>query len=187
MRVSASPQFQQILAVGVPIVALVISLAVVYPAWGRYGEIREQVDKQQKELATLKATPLPPRDPVLPAVNDSPAESALFLGQIVALTLAPQCRFVGLDTAPGAGAKAGSAIRPVRTKVEVEGQYPQIRQFLAQVAGAPRLFVVTSLDVASRPSSQPGQLPGGLHATVELERYLVPATGAAKSATTASR
>ena len=44
--VAVNPQLQQILAVCVPILAMVSSLAVVYPAGGRYGALSKEV--QQK-------------------------------------------------------------------------------------------------------------------------------------------
>lgn len=172
-RFQLSPKAQEVLAVSVPILALLISLMGVYPSWGRYTEQRREVQKQRQELAKLKAAPLPPRDPVLPAAEDLPSESAQFLGQIAALTIVPQCRLVGLDTAAMAPPVSNGRIKAVRTKVEVEGRYPQIRRFLAQLASAPRLFVVAGLDISlqHRSRSQPGEA-GALRAVVDVERYV---------------
>ena len=178
--VAVNPQLQQILAVCVPILAMVISLAGVYPAGGRYGALSKEVQQKERDLAKLKATPLPPRDPVLPAVNDAPGESAQFLGQLVSMTAPPRSRFMGLESKAGEP-RPGEVVRPVRSRVEIDGDYPELRRYVARLNTAPRLFVVTSLDCAQRANSQTGA-GAGLHATIEVERYVVPPAPAPSAA-----
>lgn len=177
MRVAMNPQMQQLLAVGVPIAALVISLAAVFPAWGRYGDLCREVAQKRLELKKLKEAPLPAPNPVTPAVKDEPGESARFLGQVVSLGQAAGCKFVGLDVQPATTTRAAGMLRAVRSKVEVSAYYPQVRQFLWQIGRADRLYVVcgADLDTRGRPTSGP-QAHGPIHATVELERYLIATT-----------
>ncbi|HOJ21851.1 MAG TPA: GspMb/PilO family protein [Armatimonadota bacterium] len=171
--ITLSPDLQQLMAVGVPIAALLISLGVVYPGYQRYVEMSAKVEKQRQELHKLKNTPLPPVSRALPAADPEPGESARFLGHLVSLATSANCRFVGLDSAPVRVAHSGGLIRAVRTRVEIEGRYPQIRQFLAELANASRIYVVTSLDIDTRGrTNQPGQAPSTVRAIVEIERYL---------------
>lgn len=181
-----SPDFQQLLAVGVPIAALLISLGVVYPGYQRHGEMSEKVAKQRQELHRLKNTPLPPVGRAVPATDPEPGESARFLGHVVSLAMAANCRFVGMDSAPVRIARPGGLIRAVRTRVEVEGRYPQVRRFLAELEGASRVYVVTSIDLDSRGrGSRPDQPASAVRAIVEIERYLT--VKPAPTTTTASR
>jgi hypothetical protein len=172
-----------LLAFGVPIAALLISLLVVFPTWGRYSELRGTVARQQAELDTLKATPVPPPVRTQPAADDTPAESSQFLGQMNRAAAETQCTLVALDAADAAASKAGdgaspSDVRAVRAKITVDGPFRQIRSLLWQLQHGPRLFVVTELSLtnntsgANRLASEAGDR---VRATIGLERYVAPA------------
>src|SRR5689334_13812928 len=53
------PEIQARVAVVIPLVALCLSLFVVYPAWGRYNGLRAQIAQQERELSDLRTAPLP--------------------------------------------------------------------------------------------------------------------------------
>ena len=178
MRIlSVSPEIQQRLAVVVPIVALLLSLFVVYPAWGRYTALRAQIRTRQNELDTLRATPLPEVGTVPPTADYHPSEPPQFLGQVGALADEAGCRIVGVDASPLAKQQVGS-VRAVRARIDLEGRYSQIRDFIFRLARAPRLFVVTDLALTGTvPTATPGAgLPPPpthrVRASVEIERYI---------------
>lgn len=168
-----SPQNQQRLAVLVPLVALFLSLFVVYPAWGRYHDLRAENEKRGRELEALRTIPIPEPGPVRPAEEDLPSEPPQFLGHISALAAAANCRIVGFESLP-AGEKeaAASGVRARQAKVELEDPYPRVREFLTQLARANRLFVVAGLQL-SRGKGQAETL----HTTITIERYVAPAAG----------
>jgi hypothetical protein len=174
---SISPAMQQRLAVAVPIVALGISLFVVYPAWGRYQDLQVEAGKLEKELATLKENPVEPPGPVLPADKRSDEESAGFLRLTQDLANASGCRLMGMNSAP-TESKADQLARPIRTAVELEAPYPRIRGFLFQVANADRVLSVTDVRISSpgSTSSQPFGNTGLLKADIGIERYVTTAT-----------
>ena len=173
-----SPENQQRIAVVVPIVALVLSLFVVYPAWGRYGELNGKIGKQRAELNTLRNSPIPAPGPIKPTADYQPSEPPQFFGMISALAQQAGCRVVGYDIISSTDkTKAEGPIRALRAKVEIEAEYPQIRAFLTRLSEAPRLFVVTDLSImrstGSARASQ-GVPTGPLKAAIEIERYVAP-------------
>jgi hypothetical protein len=183
---SLSPVMQQRIAVLVPIIALVLSLFVVYPAWGRYGDKRAAITKKQGELTTLINTPLPPDTTATPTADDLPTEPPQIYGEITSVARAAQCDIVGYDLSTKTGsaeADKESPVKALRGKVEIEASYPQIRAFLFELARAQRLFVVTDMVITTNRSTNP-QAPaassnGPLHATIEIERYVAPPVTAA--------
>jgi hypothetical protein len=174
--VTLSSGLGQFIAVAAPIGALLITLFIVYPAWGRYGDVQKKIARQRKELKQLQAAPLPPGDPVLAAADDVPGEPSRFLGEIAALAGKSQCEVRGFETQ--GDSKAGRSIRPIRSKITVAGRYPNVRAFLAEIHKATRLYVVT--DVSLRTGAGGG--PGQTEATVGIERYVAPVTLVAASA-----
>jgi hypothetical protein len=171
-----------LLAFGVPIAALLISLLVVFPTWGRYSELRDNVARQQAELNTLKATPVPPPVRTQPAADDTPAESSQFLGQLNRVAAETQCTLISLDATPSEPAKAGdgaspSNVRAVRARITVDGPFRQIRSLLWQLQHGPRLFVVTELSLthsASGSNNLANTAGDQVRATIGLERYVAP-------------
>ena len=184
MRQKLSPEAQQRIAVIVPILALVLSLFVDYPAWGRYSALRTKIGQQEAELRTLKATPLPPVETGRPAVDAAPEEPPQFLAHVGAIATASNVRIAGFDlvSAKDAQQEIGE-VRAVRAKVDVEGTYEQIRLFLLQLGQTDRLYVVADLDLrASTAGANRVVASGLLRATVTVERYVTsPARTAAKS------
>jgi hypothetical protein len=175
-----SPEIQQRLAIAVPIVALLLSLFVVYPTWGRYTALQSTALTQRKELDALRATPIPDMGAVPPAETDLPSEPPQFLGQMRLLTDMSGCRVIGFDVGSTANQESGP-VRAVRARVDLEARYPQIRDFLYRLSRAPRLYVITDCTVASdmkdgqqAVNGQPGKTPGALRATIEIERYVTP-------------
>jgi len=182
-----SPRVQQIAAVIIPLAAAAVSLGIVYPAWGRYTKLMKTVSRQSKELQGIKNSPLPPPDPVLTAAPDGPEESAQFLGQITALSLASRCKLIGLDVPVQLAAVAVGPLRPVRTTVQVEGRFPDIREFVRLLNSAPRLFAVASIDITKRSQDVSSKLGVVLpRASVQVERYIVVGPAAAAETPPAS-
>ncbi len=174
-----NPEIQQRLAVVVPLLALGLSLFVVYPGWGRYGQLKDKITAQRKELADLKAAEPPQPGPVQPTANDQPSEPSEFLGLITQLASQTQCTISGLDASSVEKAKDASVVRNIRARVEVQGRYPNVRQFLSMISHSPRLLVVTDVTVASLTSVGNPGLPqaaqsGLVRATIEIERYIAP-------------
>jgi hypothetical protein len=170
------PDWQRRIAVVVPIVALALSLFVVYPQWKRYSALQVQIAKKQTELDALKASPLPEPGPVRPAVDQRPSEPPLFLEQVTAVATASGCKLIGFEVVEQGKARAASGlVQPVRSKIDVEGSYLQIRQFLWQLARADRVYVVTELLVENPAPSVQAAVRGPLRATVTIERYVAQA------------
>ncbi len=175
-----SPENQNRLAIAVPIVAMLLSLFVVYPTWMRYNDLVAVVATQRKSLDDLRATPLPDVGAVPPADAGLPSEPPKFLGQLRVVAQMARCRVIGFDL--GASGKQDSGpVRAVRARVDLEGRYTEIRDFLFRLAGAPRLYVVTDCAVSvpanaaqSAVSALLNRPPGTLHATIEIERYVTP-------------
>ena len=180
-RASMSSQVMQLLGIGVPLLALALTLGVVYPSWGSYRALAARVEKQRQELQTLRAAPLPRRDPVVPAVEATEAEPSQFVGAIAALAAANQCELRGLDLQPSGGdTSAAGPIRPIRAKLTVTGHYIRIRALLADLNRAPRLYSVAELSLKSTAPAS-GQAAaalavstGRLDATLTIERYVMP-------------
>lgn len=181
-----SPVNQQRIAVLTPLIALVLSLFVVYPAWGRYVDKRATIEKKRIELEKLKATPVPAPPAFMPTADDLPTEPPQFEGQISAVAAASQCELANFDlSAPTGGtsdADKESPVKALRARVEINADYPHIRSFIYNLGRAPRLFVVTSLDITTNTSGKgaPVQVYSGpLHASMEIERYVAPSATAA--------
>lgn len=182
-----SPQTQQRLAILVPVVALVISIFVVYPGFVRWRELQAEIADRSKRLADLRATPIPLSSTIQPAVPDTPSEPPEFLAAVREMTFSTGCDLVGFDLtlppAPPSGeqelAQGGnkpkeeqtkpSPIRPVRAKIEVRADYDGLRRLLKAIIQAPRLYAIASCEVqpADASTGQP------LRAAVEIERYVL--------------
>jgi len=166
----------------VPIVALLLSLFVVYPTWGRYTDLRTRIGVQRAERDGLRAAPRPDVGAVVPAENDLPSEPPKFLGQVRLLADLAGCRVKGFELSPTPKSE-GQPARAVRAHVEIEGRYSQIRNFLVSLTSAPRLYVITELNMEAAKipgSNQPGAVLGiksnQLNAGIGIERYVT--TGA---------
>jgi hypothetical protein len=172
---SISPVTQQRLAVLVPLVALGISLFAVYPAWGRYRDLQAAVGREEMALETLKANPVPPPGPILPAAVQSAKEPPAFHGLVTRLADESGCVMAGYSVAP-AESKSEQLARPLRATIELDCRYPQLRSFLYRASQAERVLTVTEVKVSTQTSqSGPVITYGPLKATVGLERYLTTA------------
>jgi hypothetical protein len=164
---------QQRLAIFVPLIALGLSLFVVYPAWRHFGKLGQDIEGQRRELRALKEAPVITRSSVAPAADDLPAESPEFLRQIREMAEEANCHLT-VDLSPPDQTPDTGPIRAVRAKIELDTQYVRVRDFLYRLNHAPRLYVVTDLTLATTTatnSSQPSI--GVLHATIEIERYVI--------------
>ena len=173
---NTSPEVQQRIAVLVPLVALSLSIFVVYPNWQSYQELKRTIEKQQKELDVLKATPVPPPSPITLAVPALASEPPQFLGQVSAIAAETHCYVSGFDLTPISGGKEGDPIQTVRAKITMEAQYAEVRNFVSRLARAPRLLVITDMSLTSVASSAAvgrTTASGSLQAAVEIERYLL--------------
>jgi hypothetical protein len=175
-----SPENQQRLAIAVPSIALLLSLFVVYPTWGRYRDLLETVKKDRADLAALQAQGIPNIGANVPAVPNLPSEPPEFLGQLRIIAQLSECTLTGFDIS-GTAKKEEGPVKAVRARVEIDSRYNGIRQFLANLSSAPRLYVVTECSVASKvKAGQPGarttyEDPSILRATIEIERYVTKA------------
>lgn len=184
------PHIQQRLAVLVPIIALLLSVFVVYPGWNRWRDLKDQIAEQQEKLERLRNTPIPVVSNRVPAVPDTPSEPPEFLASIREIAHQSNCRLVGFDLtlppAPATGEKelalggnpdpnnpdAGKPekpklVKPVRAKIEIEADYPRIRTFVQNITRANRLYAVAGVEVT------PGGAEGMQRAIVEIERYVL--------------
>jgi hypothetical protein len=176
--VTISPDNQQRLAIGVPIIALLLSLFVVYPTWGRYRTLLEIVQKDRADLAALRAAPNPDVGRNTPAIPGLPSEPPLFLGQLKILAQLSGCRLVNYDNV-GTVKQDEGLVRAVRARVDIESRYNGVRAFLRNLAEAPRLYVVTECTVVNKvkaglpiPPRTIHEDPGLVRATIEIERYV---------------
>ncbi|MBM3493629.1 MAG: hypothetical protein FJX72_04800 [Armatimonadetes bacterium] len=182
-----SPQVQQRLAVFVPVVALAVSVFVVYPGFLRLRETQAEIANRRERLTNLRATPVPLLAAIQPAAKDTPSEPPEFLAGVRAMAADSRCELVGFDLtlppAPVSGEKelaqggnkpeekkeAPSPVRPVRAKIEVRSDYDGIRSFIRAVTLAPRLYAIAGCEV--KETSDLNAPP--LQATVEIERYVL--------------
>jgi len=187
------PHIQQRLAVLIPIVALALSLFVVYPGWKSYRELVNQAQDKRAKLETLRNTPIPLAATREPAVPATPSEPPEFLASIREIAHQSGCEVVGFDLtlppAPATGEKElalggnpdplkqeqekqkekPKLVKPVRAKIEVEAPYPRIRSFVWNISRARRLYAVAGLEVTSAGVT----VPGRVRAIVEIERYVL--------------
>jgi hypothetical protein len=193
MNREVDPVIMQRAAVGVPIVAVLISVLVVYPAWGRYSRLRADVEQKEAQLKAILSRPVPVRRSVAATADPRPDEPPRFLEDVRALVRSSRCSMVGFDLTPKDATKPRATtdepekpdpnqppeiVRTVRAKVEVEAGYPAVRAFVAAVLSAPRLYAITSLELSR------SQLVAGAtcRAAVEIERYIVDPVALAKVA-----
>ncbi len=193
MRREIDTVVMQRAAVAVPIVAVLISVLVVYPAWGRYSRLRADVEQKEAQLKSVLSRPVPVRRSVVPTADPKPDEPPRFLEEMRAVARASRCTMVGFDLTPKDASRPKAAseeaktpdpnkppeiVRTVRAKVEVEAGYPAVRAFVAAVLSAPRLYAITSLELSR------SQLVAGAtcRAAVEIERYIVDPVALAKVA-----
>src|SRR5437763_16824462 len=110
---SMSPGTQQIVVVAAPLLALAVTLLLVYPTWSELGEAQRQVAQKETTLRTLQETP-PRVEHVIPAAEDRPGEPARFLGELTDLAAASGCTFRGWDvqSAPAPAAATAAAANP---------------------------------------------------------------------------
>jgi len=192
------------IVVAAPLLALAVTLLLVYPAWSQLGIAQRDVLEKEKTLRTLQETQ-PRVERVIPAAEDRPGEPARFLGEINDLAAAAGCTFRNYDVqatstpppssppagnpasgSPASGSPASgsppagsetSNVRPLQVKITLVGSYADIREFLARLARAPRIYTVTALSLAPETTSSKNVLPDErLVAILTIERYLVSAT-----------
>jgi len=187
------------IVVAAPLLALAVTLLLVYPAWSQLGIAQRDVLEKEKTLRTLQETQ-PRVERVIPAAEDRPGEPARFLGEINDLAAAAGCTFRNYDvqatstpppSSPPAGNPASgnpasgsppagsetSNVRPLQVKITLVGRYADIREFLSRLARAPRIYTVTALSLAPETTSSKNVLPDErLVAILTIERYLVSAT-----------
>ncbi|MCX6362460.1 MAG: hypothetical protein NT029_21925 [Armatimonadetes bacterium] len=193
MKREIDPIVMQRAAIWVPIVAVLLSVLVVYPAWGRYSRLRADVEQKEAQLKAVLSRPVPARRSVVPTADPKPDEPPRFLEEMRAVARASHCTMVGFDLTPKETAKPKTSseepakpdpnkppeiIRTVRAKVEVEAGYPAVRAFMSTVLSAPRLYAITSVELTR------SQLVAGAtcRAVVEIERYILDPVALAKVA-----
>ncbi len=186
------PHIQQRVAVLVPLVALALSIFFVYPGWVQWRKGLAETEDLGRQLAEIKATPIPLASAREPGAEDTPSEPPEFFAKAREVAQAAGCRIVGFDLtlppAPPSGEKeiamggneteeqkaARKAkekpplIRPVRAKFELESNYMGIRRFMMGIIQAPRLYAIASVEITAPNLDNPGVLKG----VVEIERYI---------------
>lgn len=171
---------QQRIAVLVPVIALALSVFVVYPAWGRYQELQDTVEQKRTALNELKAAPLPQPGAIAPSADDLPTEPPQFLGMVSRFAMEANCEVVGIDMTSTNKLKSEGPISPVKARIDLEGSYGQIRNFLVLLGQAPRMLAITNVVISNKnvetTNSRPNVPPpvGRIHASFEIERYIAP-------------
>ena len=177
-----TPEIQQRVAIVVPIIALLLSVFVVWPGWTAYQEQAAKVEAQRTEYNDLVKLPLPKPSPKIATVVLTPSEPPKSVGELSKIAEAAGCKVTGFDLGTVVSAKAaaeeakqGGLVRPKRSRLNLVAHYQQIREFLAQLQHSPRVFVVTELNLTVQtiiPGSPLKPEPGTLEANVEIERYV---------------
>jgi hypothetical protein len=167
------PSDQQRIAVLVPIVALALSIFVVYPKWNDYQALLPKVEQQRKELSALRAAALPPNAPGIGTMPALPSEPPEFMGEVNDLAAAANCRVTGFDLKPSTVAVNAAPMQAVRADITLVARYADVRRFVARVARTPRVFAVSNLTVAPAVRTKDDHLAAdALQATVEIERFV---------------
>lgn len=188
MLSSLPPHIQQRLAILVPVIALAVSLFVVYPGWNRWGELRVKVAEKRQRLEELRKTPIPMLSAQQPAVEETPSEAPEFLAAMRAIAAEAGCNVVGFDLtlppAPATGEKEMALggnpdpakqpeqpklVKPVRGKIEIEADYDRVRTFVRKIMDAPRLYAIVGVEVGPAKEAVGDQV----RAVVEIERYVL--------------
>src|SRR5687767_11335718 len=112
MSLTLNSQTQQILAVAVPLAALVLTLAVVYPSFGRYRALSARVERQRTKLRALQTAPVPEPGAPLAAVEASEDEPTRFMVAVAEIVRASQCELANLDV--DSAAEPAGSVRPMR-------------------------------------------------------------------------
>jgi len=160
-------------AVMAPIIAMLLTLTVVYPTWIRYTAIREEIETRSAYLRRLEAAQLPAHGSLVAAADDIPGEPSAFLGEMAALANASQCELTGLALVPTL--PEPGTIRPIRVNITIAGTYPAIRSFLARLRRTQRLFVVAEVSLHAIGDSRLAAAPvRRVEATIGIERYVAP-------------
>jgi hypothetical protein len=164
---------QRVLAVGMPLVAVALSLLIVYPGWGRYHELKAEVAAERVRLRDLREAPVPAPAAAQAAAVDVESEPSHFIGEITALARASGCEITGLDVEPQKQKPDDEAlVRPIRSRVTLSGSFPQVRSFLLQLSRASRLYTVVDLTVQRPSGGRDDGRAAAVSATVTIERYV---------------
>ncbi len=167
------PSDQQRIAILVPIIALGLSLFVVYPKWNEYKVLIPQVEKQQQDLNSLKNAGLPADVPANTALPALPSEPPEFMGEVNQIAAAAHCAVNGFDLKPATATVEVGPIQAVNAQIIVIARYADIRRFVTLLSGAPRMLVITNLAVAPATRvKDDGLASDTLQATVDIERYV---------------
>jgi len=172
MRQASAP-VMQLLAGFSPLLAVLVSLFVVYPMWGEYQRLQADIKHHGQELQALKAAPpLAPADAA--AVGDEvPSEPPRFLGELTRMAAASGCKLVGYEAGGTEGEKKPvNSMRPVRAKVSLKGYYDNVRTFLERLARSPRLYTVRELALSATGGDPQHPSTGLLDINLTVERYV---------------
>jgi len=181
LRVSLA--VQQFLAVSIPLLALAISVLVVYPQWQAANDLHTEIAGKRAQLSSLEATPLPDPSGKRPAVRDTETEQSEFLGAITGLAASAGCDVVALDAEATAGEGPATLVRPLRTKLTVRGRYGQIRVLLSRLNRSSRLYVVRELSAVPTTDNLGIAVSGRiLDTTITIDRYVIAPGGDVASA-----
>lgn len=171
--ITINPVAQQRLAVAVPIIALGLSLFVVYPAWGRYRELGQDNEKKAGELRRLNETAPPNPGHVSPAWDANSTEPPQFMGIIRAMAEKSGCFIASFDSTGSGETKEEGPVRSVRARLDLIGSYAQIRSFIWKLSHSDRLYVLTDLSIGNSTSHAGKSLaPGLVRASLNIERYV---------------
>src|SRR5580700_349263 len=118
------PSDQQRIAVLVPIIALAVSIFVVYPKWQEYQALLPKVEQQRKELSALRAAAPLPSTPGIAAKPALPSEPPEFMGDVNYIAAAANCRVNGFDLKPSAVTADAGPIQSVKAQIMLVARYP---------------------------------------------------------------
>jgi hypothetical protein len=175
---------QRLLVLSVPAAVVLLSLILLIPAWARQSTVQRKLEKRRAALGELLRTlPKPDRSREI-LVNNSATEPTVFVKDISSIARSAGCRFSGMNVTDksepvkveGKASTGGLTARPVSVEVILVGEYRSIRRFLAGLAQAKRLYVVSGLVLRSEGMNPQRPSASLVLASVVVERYVAEAS-----------
>lgn len=169
-RLEIPLELQKALAVLLPLVALLLGIFLVYPAYTGLETQQAALRSAQSELAKLRAESVVAEDRIIPAVVADEEEPNLFVGELRTIARASGCEFRQVTMlTPGS---RSSEVQARRARLTVRGTYAGVRRLLANLKLYRRLLAVTDLTASEEPGRQVLDRSAIVRAEMTIERYV---------------